>query len=263
MSTLTPAFRASGPADITARRPGARAWLALVRAEARMTVRDVSGLLVPIALPLLILVMSAGPASAEVIADGLTVLDLFVLPLALTIIIAFIGIVNMPSFLAYYRRSGILRRLAVTPASPAMVLVAQVVVSFLQAVIGLSLALGVAVIGFGANPPAAPWTTVGVFLLAMAAMYALGMVVAALAPTVSSAMAISLILFLGLGALGGMFGGLQSLPEPLTDWLPFGASVQALGAGWAGQSIEAAHLISLGVTAVAGSGVAAWLFRWE
>lgn len=49
---------------------------------------------------------------------------MFVLPLVLIMVIATIGVVNMPSFLAYYRRAGILRRLAVTPASPVMVLVA-------------------------------------------------------------------------------------------------------------------------------------------
>lgn len=252
--------------DLVARRPGPRAWLVMIRSEAKMVLRDTAGMIMPIALPLLILVMSATSASQEVIVNGRTALDLFVLPLALTIIIAFIGIINMPSFLAYYRRSGILRRLAVTPASPAMVLVAQMVVSLIQAALGLVLALGLAVLAFGANPPVHLWTALGVFLLAMLAMYALGMTVAAVAPTPNAAVAIGLVLFLGFGAAGGLFGGLQSLPEairPLADWLPFGASVQALGSAWAGGTVELVHWLSLGATSGLGFGVAAWLFRWE
>lgn len=250
----------------TARRPGPKSWLALVGAEAKMVTRDISGLIIPLGLPLLILVMSAAPASQEVIVNGRTALDLFVLPLVLTVIIATIGIINMPSFLAYYRRSGILRRLAVTPASPAMVLVAQVLVSLLQAVLGLTLALVVAFWGFGANPPAHLWSGVGIFLLALAAMYALGMLVAAVAPTPNSAVAIGLVLFFAFGALGGLFGGVQMLPDalaPLADWLPFGAAVQALGSAWAGVALELTHLISLVTTTVIGTGVAIWLFRWE
>ncbi|XKH56160.1 ABC transporter permease [Citricoccus nitrophenolicus] len=250
----------------TARRPGPKSWLALVGAEAKMVTRDTSGLIIPLSLPLLILVMSAAPASQEVIVNGRTALDLFVLPLVLTVIIATIGIINMPSFLAYYRRSGILRRLAVTPASPAMVLVAQAVVSLLQAVLGLALALAVAFWGFGANPPAHLWAGVGIFLLALAAMYALGMMVAAVAPTPNSAVAIGLVLFFAFGALGGLFGGVQMLPDalaPLADWLPFGAAVQSLGSAWAGVAVEMTHLVSLATTTVIGTGVAIWLFRWE
>lgn len=170
----------------------------------------------------------------------------------------------MPTFLAYYRRAGILRRLAVTPASPIMVLVAQVVVSIIQAVIGITAALLVAVLAFGANPPIHPGAALGVFVAAMAGMYALGMVVAAIAPTPYSAVAIGLILFFALGALGGMFGGRDALPDSLAilgAWLPFGATVEALSAAWAGLAIDPAHWMSLGITTIIGISVAAMLFR--
>ncbi|WP_026818952.1 ABC transporter permease [Arthrobacter castelli] len=251
---------------VEAHRPGAGAWLSLIQCEAKMVARDTAGLVVPIGLPLLILVMSASAATDEVVANGRTALDVFVLPLVLTLVISTIGIINMPSFLAYYRRAGILRRLSVTPASPAMVLVAQVVVSVIQAVIGITAALAVAVLIFDANPPVQPGAALGIFVLAMAAMYALGMVVAAVAPTPNSAVAIGLIVFFALAALGGLFGGRAALPEPVAavgEWLPFGATVQALSAVWAGFAVEPVHLISLGVTTVLGFTVAAVLFRWD
>lgn len=250
---------------IDTHRPGSRSLMIMVACEAKMVVRDTAGLIIPLALPLLIMLMSASQASGEIIAEGRTVLEVFVLPLALTMVIATIGIINMPSFLAYYRRAGILRRLAVTPASAAMVLTAQVIVSVAQTVIGVAIAMAVAMFGFGAQLPVNLGAALAVFVLAAAAMYALGMVVAAVAPSPNSAVAIGLVSFFAIGALGGMFGGRDALPEPLAqigELLPFGASVDALGAAWVGATLPLEALISLGVTVVLGSVVAALTFRW-
>ncbi|MET8007716.1 ABC transporter permease [Nonomuraea glycinis] len=251
---------------IEVRRPGPASWLTLIRCEAKMVIRDTAGLVIPIGLPMLILVMSASTAGDEVVANGRTVLDVHVLPLVFTVVMATVGIVNMPSFLAYYRRSGILRRLSVTPASPAMVLVAQAVVSVLQAVIGIGAALAVAVLVFDANLPVRPVTALGLVLLAMAALYAVGMVVAAVAPTPNSAVAIGLIVFFAFGALGGLFGGRGGLPDPLArvgELLPFGATVEVLSAAWAGAAIDPVHLMGLTATIVLGGVVSAVFFRWD
>lgn len=249
-----------------AHRPGFRSWVRLCVCEAKMTARDTAGLVIPFGLPLLILLMSASGASTEVVVADRTVLELYVLPLVCVMIATMIGVLNMPSFLAYYRRSGVLKRLATTPLSPFMVLAAQVAVSFVQAAIGIGIAYGVAAAVFGANPPHRIAAAIGVLLATMLAMYALGMVVASISPTPNSAVAIGLIGFLGLGALGGMFGPRDALPEAVSrigDALPFGAGVDALGAAWAGQPIEAANLITLAVTVVFGAVVAALCFRWE
>lgn len=251
---------------IEAGRPGPRAWLELIRCEAKMVARDTAGLVVPIGLPLLILVMSASTAGREVVVNGRTALDVFVLPLVFAIVMATIGIINMPSFLALYRRTGILRRLSVTPASPAMVLFAQVVVSALQTAVGIGVALVVALAAFDAHLPARPGAALGVVLLAMAAMYAMGMIVAAVAPTPNSAVAIGLVTFFAFGALGGMFGGRAGLPDALATlggWLPFGATVEALGHAWAGGAIDPAHPIALVAAVIVGVAVSTVLFRWE
>ena len=225
------------------RRPGARALMMMVRAEGRMVARDVAGLVTPFALPLLILLTSAAGASRQEIVAGRTVLDLYVLPLVLVMVLAFVGVLNMPSFLAYYRKSGILRRLAVTPASPVLVLLA-----------------------FGANPPLHLGSALLALALTAAAMYATGMIVAAVAPSPSAGTAIGLLGFLGLGALGGMFGGRDSLPGPLAELgalLPFGAGVDALAAAWAGQPLPGQALAALVGAVVVGTVVAGALFRWE
>jgi ABC-2 type transport system permease protein len=251
-------------------RPGlpVAGWAALVGAEARMVVRDSAGLVVPFGLPLLILGMIGftTPDVAPEELGGRTVLEVVGLPIAAATVIGLVGIVNLPSFLATYRRTGVLRRLGVTPAGAVPVLVAQGVVGVVQALAGVGVAVAGAVLGFGAGAPSSPWTAAGGLLLASAAFFGAGALVAAVAPTVNSAIAGGLVLFLGTGVLGGMFGDPSALPGPLADIgrvLPFGATVQVLGAAWRGATPELAPVLGLVATAVvAGLGAARW-FRWE
>jgi len=248
--------------------PGVRAWGALVAAEARMVVRDTAGLVMPFGMPVLILVMYGISEATEIVlpgSGGRTAFDVFVVPVVLAIVVGIVGVVNMPSFLATYRRTGVLKRLSVTPASPAMVLVAQVVVSAVQTALGVAIALVVATAAFGASAPASPEVALGVLALAAAAMYAVGMLVAAVAPSPNAALALGLVAFFAFGATGGMFGDVSNLPEPVArvgEMMPFGAAVQALGDAWAGQPVAAAHLAALGTAVVVCSLLAARLFRW-
>ncbi|OUZ12159.1 ABC transporter [Aeromicrobium sp. PE09-221] len=246
--------------------PALRPLAMLVRGEAKMVIRDTAGLVIPVALPLLIMVMNASSASDEEIVGGRTALDIFVLPIVFAIVIATIGIINMPSFLTIYRKTGILRRLAVTPISPMTVLGAQVIVSLVQALLGLAIAFTVAAVAFDARLPIDLVPALGIVALSIAAMYALGMVVAALAPTPNAAIAIGLITFFTIGALGGMFGGPDTLPEVIDRIgavLPFGAAVDGLSAAWAGEPVPWRCWVSLGATSVLGAGIAAATFRWD
>lgn len=242
------------------------AWSQMIGAEAKMVIRDTAGLIVPLGLPLIILFVTATGASRQVVVADLTALDIFVLPLVFTMVTSMVAIVNMPSFLAYYRRAGILRRLSVTPATPAMVLGAQLLISAIQIILGVACAYVVAMLAFGANPPMHPWLAVAMFLLATSAMYSVGMIVAALAPTPNASVAMGLVLFLGLGATGGMFGSRDALPELVAEvggYLPFGAAVDVLSAAWAGADIPMGGVIGLVVKIIVGGVVSAVFFRWD
>ncbi|XPP26964.1 MAG: ABC transporter permease [Leucobacter sp.] len=254
-------------APIRARRPGPRAWGMLILSEAKSLVRDYASLLLPLGLPLLVLVTSASIASAEPIGDtGFTAFEFFVLPIVLTMVFSYIGLLNMPTYLSYYRKSGILRRLGATPASPVMVLVSQIVVNALLSVIGVALAVAVAFVFFDAVAPVNAFAVVGAGLLVMVTMYSIGTVVASLAPTTNSAIAFGIILFLGLGALGGMFGGRGALPESLQklgQYLPFGASSDLLSVSWTGDALEPTMIAPLLIAIAVSVSVSLVFFRWE
>lgn len=171
----------------------------------------------------------------------------------------------MPSFLASYRHTGVLRRLSVTPVHPALVLLAQVVVSLVQSVIGVLLALGLAVAFFDASFPRDVLGAIGMFLLVAAAMYALGTLVAAISPTTNSSIAIGLVLFFAMLAAGGGFGSRENLPTWLATiggYLPFGAGLDALSAMWIGAAPELQQIAVLAGTTVLAGVAAVKLFRW-
>ncbi|GIE98742.1 ABC transporter permease [Paractinoplanes rishiriensis] len=236
-----------------------RTWRLLVGAELKTVSRDTAGLIIPIALPLLVLVGNALNLPAESLAR-------YVVPLVLVIVIATIGLVNMPSVLATYRTTGVLRRLAVTPVRPEAVLGAHLTAGGVQILGGVLLAAAVAVAGFGAAAPADLLVTAGVILLTTVAMFAGGLLIAAVAPTVNAALAIGLLVFFGLGGVGGMFGPVTNLPGWLArvgEALPFGAAVRALTAAWTGGGPAWGSLLALAACTVVCGFTATRFFRWS
>ena len=259
-------------ADLPVIRPGVEAWWRLTLTEGKLVARDTAGLVIPLGMPVLILVMAGMGITEEDRAasapafNGMSVLEGYVMPMTLAMVVALVGIVNMPSFLATYRRYGILRRLSATPANPLMLLVAQVLVSLAQTIVGVGLAVGTAMLAFDLAPPAGLLSTVGAVLLTAFAMYGVGMVVAAISPTPNSAVAIGLVAFFATMALGGGFGNRDALPDRLAEvggYLPFGAGLDVIGSAWVGQGVDAGQLLALASTAVVGALVGVRLFRWQ
>lgn len=258
--------------DLPAARPSLDAWWRLTLTEGKLVARDTAGLVIPLGMPVLILVMAGvgltdeDRAASAPAFNGMSALEGYIVPMALAMVVAIIGLVNMPSFLATYRRYGILRRLSATPANPLMVLVAQVLVSLAQTVLGVGLAVGTALVAFDLELPARPVAALGALALTAAAMYALGMIVAAVSPTPNSSVAIGLVAFFAVMALGGGFGNRDALPERLAEvgaYLPFGAGLDVIGAAWVGESAEGDQLLALAAVAVVGTLVGVRLFRWQ
>lgn len=258
--------------DLPAARPGLDAWWRLTLTEGKIVARDTAGMVIPIVMPLLIMVMGSLGVTEEDRAasapafNGMSALEGYIIPMTLAMVVALVGIVNMPSFLATYRRYGILRRLSATPAHPLMVLVAQVLVSMAQTIVGVALAVVTAVVAFDLELPAGPAVTLAVLGLTALAMYGLGVLIAAVSPTPNASLAIGLLAFFAMMALGGGFGSRDALPERLAEiggYLPFGAGMDVIGAAWVGESPDGGQLLVLAGVAVIGVVVGARLFRWQ
>ena len=240
----------------------------LIQAELRLFRREpVTGFFSVVFPTLLVIIIGCIPAFREPIPDlgGLRVVDLYV-PITVALILAMLGLQTMPYVLATYREKGILRRLATTPARPAALLGAQLATSLLVAAASATLVLLVGRVAFGVPLPGNPVAFAGGFLLSAAAVFAVGLVIAAVAPTGKAANAAGTLLFFPSMFFAGLWTPREVMPgilQRIGDFTPLGAGERALHeaatGGWPALlpvAVLAGYLVAFGVAA-------ARLFRWE
>lgn len=237
----------------------------IIAVEAKLFFREpgvwmLTLLLSPIVLVVVGLLFGTQPDEA---LGGRRWIDIFA-PSMVVMSLAILGVNTLPARLVKYREKGVMRRLSTTPASPRSLIVAQLVVNMVVATVGLAILLAVGNIVLHIPLPKDPIGFVAAFVLGMSALFSLGLLVAAVAPTTGIATALFVPLFALVMFLGGVYLPRTLLPEVLVrlgDFTPPG--VQALLDAWSGTPPQLAQLAAMAViTVVAGAG-AARRFRWE
>jgi ABC-2 type transport system permease protein len=235
----------------------------LIYTELKLFLRDPASTIVTILLPVAIVAvfgMIANPTG-----DHDPIMTYFP-TMALALGLAQLALNLTPTTLATYRERGILRRLSATPMHPARMLVAQLVISMGLAVVAVVAVILVGHFGFGFDLPQHVPGFIAAFTLGAAALFSVGLLVAAIAPSARIATGIGVGLFFVSLLLGGVFMPAETLPPGLVkigEYSPLGAAMQSLRDSWGGTMPEMPHLAVLGgYTLVAGL-VAAKLFRWE
>ena len=171
----------------------------------------------------------------------------------------------LPGFMTDYRSRGILRRLSTTPVHPAKLLTAQVAVQAAIAVasLPLTLALGAAL---GMSAPSDPLALAVALLVGGAALFSLGLLVAALAPDPRIGWVGSAAIFFPSLFFAGVWLPKEQMPDWLSrvgDFTPLGAFRESVQDAWMGNAQDPLVLGALALTAVAVGTVAARVFRWE
>ena len=171
---------------IRVRSPSMSATAKLTFVEAKLFARDVPSLFFAVAFPAILLVVigSFFPGAQDPSPDlgGLRLVDIYA-PIVIALGLASAALAVLPGVLAGYRQYGILRRMATTPVGPVRLLAAQLGVQAGAASIGAVGAI-VALIAVFASP--APQNAPGfvlAFVLAVASVFGLGLLVAAVART--------------------------------------------------------------------------------
>jgi ABC-2 type transport system permease protein len=196
---------------------------------------------------------------------GLRVVDLYV-PISIALSLALLALTALPTYLGTYREKGILRRLAVTPMPPARLLLAQLLMHLMMAVVAVALVIAVSRIAFDVAIPRQIIGYVVAFLLAAAALFAMGLLVAAIAPSGRSAPSIGMILYFPIMFFAGLYVPRAAMPPSLQhigDFTPLGAGVQALQDSMSGLWPQPLHLVVMAAYVVVFGAAAARLFRWE
>jgi ABC-2 type transport system permease protein len=233
----------------------------------RLTLREPSGIALGLGLPVFLFVIFAVVPVFRHNVPGthLNVFELYI-PILLATSLIMISLVGLVPPIVRDREIGWLRRLSTTPVSPAQILAAQVVIYLLVVAIVTAVFVvgGVLVTGVTQLPQ------FGGFLLAMvlgtAAMFALGLLLAAIAPDQKAMQRILPGVMYPLLFFSGLYFPLQYLPSPfltIGNYTPIGASVEAMTEALQGSFPSAVALATSVAYAVVFGYLAVRLFRWE
>ncbi|MGW4643138.1 ABC transporter permease [Sphaerisporangium sp. NPDC004334] len=224
--------------------------------ETKLLTRE-PGALFSLLIPLFILVVFGSS-----IEPGDTVL----LPMALAIAVGLVSLYLLPTTLATYRERGILRRLSTTPVRPGNLLVVQLLLQLVLAVTACGLLMAVAGIVLGAHLPSRVLSGVLVFLVGTASMFAIGLLIAALAPNGRAANGIGVLLYFPMAYLAGLIQPTHQMPAivaAIGEYTPLGAFGRSMRDVWAGSAPSPLLLGVMAAYALVISIAAAKFFRWE
>jgi ABC-2 type transport system permease protein len=247
--------------------PAMRAFWKLTVTEFKLFIREPLAVFFILAFPLLLLWLNGSQGGNAPVPEqgGRGRIDLLV-PGYVALILATVGLTQLPGVLATYRERGILRRLATTPLPPATVLGAQLVVQLLASTIGVALLLAAATVFYDLHLPRAIPAVVLAFLAGALALYALGFVLAALAPNARTANAVGFVVYFPMIFLSGAIVPRQALSASMRrigELLPLAPVVTALQDAWSGAGISIVALAALAAIIMVASAVGIRVFRWE
>jgi ABC-2 type transport system permease protein len=252
----------------TGRRHSAMTQLTITELKLFTRGRALVGLTLSVGFPLLLLIIFGAIHSFNTPVGtfgGLTTLDVYV-PILLVFALALLALVAMPATQATYRELGYLRRLKTTPTGPVRLLAAELAVKLAVAALTVAVIVLVARFGYDVAAPRQLGGFIVAGLFAAAALMAIGLFVAAVAPNAGAARGIGAILFYLMMFFAGLWLPIPSMPSVLqhiSHATPLGAAVPALQDATLGQWPTWLQLVTMAAYAVAFGLAAARFFRWE
>ena len=237
----------------------------IIEIEARLFVRDRMNSVFALLFPtLLLLGLGAIPGlrTPDPKFGGLRFIDSYLSSIVVFTLV-FIGLQRLPTVVATYREKGVLRRLSTTPMHPARLLLGQLVVNFAAAILSVLLTILVGYVVFGVDLPHHPLGLAAAVVLGGAGTFALGLVIAALAPNARAAGGWATVVFMLLMFLGGVYLPrfmLPSVVQAIGSYSPPG--VEAMQQAWLGSAPDWRQLAIMGLVSLVAGTVAARTFRW-
>jgi len=240
----------------------------IVLNEARLAWRQPAGLIVGIGISVgLLVIFGEVPVFRQSSGGlgGLSPFDVYI-PILITFAIGVIALMYLPGPLVSYREQGILRRLSTTPVPASWVLAGQLVVQACLMLVAVFVLLLVSIVFFGAGAPKNPGGLILALVLSIAALFTIGLAIAAVAWTTSAARGIMAGTFYPLMFFAGLWYPVQLLPgalQAISHFSPLGAAVQAMQDSMDTGFPPATPLLVLAGYALVFGFLAKRFFRWE
>lgn len=236
--------------------------------ELKLLAREIIVPAVVLLLPLALLLgfgFQPGANKAQHDLGGQTAPE-YMAALGVGIAVTILGLSILPTTLAGYREKGVLRRMATTPVRPAYLLMVQLLIYVAMAIAAVAILIVTARILFGTPVPERFPAFLAAFVLGMGALFGIGLVIAAVAPSSKAGTGIGMLLFFPSLFLGGVYIPREQMPGALRavgDYTPLGATLKTMRDAWMGSEPRLVQLAIMAAYAVAAGLVAAKTFRWE
>ncbi len=192
---------------------------------------------------------------------GRSVIDVYV-PTFAAMIPLMLALTALPTAMASLREKNALRRFSVSPVPPAGMLAALLAVIAAVAAFGVLMIVLIGGLAFHVRAPGGLGAVLSSFVLGATAVLAIGLVIAAVAPTGGVASALGIPVMIVNFFFSGLYFPVAQMPHVLReigDYVPFGAVMSV----WAGTGALWQHLVVLAGYTVVGGLASANLFRWE
>lgn len=246
-----------------------RALWKLTIVQFKLFMREPMGLFFTLAFAPLVLILFGSIYGNEPtpLFRGLGAMDVSV-PAYMGLIVGTVGLMSVPIATSARRESGALRRFRATPLRPLTYMISDIAVNFLVTLLGIGLLVAVGKVLYNVRMEGNLVSILAAVALGAFAFFALGYVIAGVAPTARVAQVVSMVIFYPMMFLSGAGLPLEILPasiRSLSRFLPLTHVVTLVRGLWAGDSWSQ-HLTEVGVLLgllVVGAAVSARTFRWE
>lgn len=242
-------------------------FLQMYKIEQRFFFRSPDVIIFNLCMPLaaLILISLIG-GTKEASDSGLTFIQSSYVALS-TVGICCSAFMSIPISIVEYRAKGVLRRMYCSPCSPMRLLACDTIASGVMAFISTLILTAAAVILFGYRMQGNVIIYIGVWLLTMLSMFAIGLMIASLCRTTKSMNVVTSIVYFPMLFLSGASIPAELFPKglrALSDVLPLGVGINLM------KNISAGNyegmlmpIVILSAIFVVCSAVALKTFRWE
>ena len=234
--------------------------------ELRLFLRDGTAVFVVLGMPIGLLLIFGSMVDSTNPSGDIRASEGFFSAMALALSIGMLGLFTIPTYLGTYREKGILRRLSLTPVHPAMLLGAQLMVNMMMAFVGMLLVMLVGNLGLAISMPQDVLGFLIAFVLSASALFMVGLLLAAVAPSGRAAGGLGSLLNFPLLFFAGVWmpkEQMSTILARIADFTPLSAAMDTLRDTWQGNPPQLFDVVVLATTTLIVGLVAVRSFRWD